>query len=97
MVHAGNMIQPCNIINRHSRDSDHGGDDNSSYRGDRDRGTSRDDDDYDDGGDDGDNAANCDGDDDHCGHCAGSPRMSAMGRVSRASPVQNGDAQLFER
>jgi hypothetical protein len=51
------------------RDSDYGGDDNSSYRGDRDRGTSRDDDYHDDGGEnDGDDAANCGGDGDHIGH-----------------------------
>src|SRR5215211_3223496 len=47
-------------INRHSRDSDDGDGDDSSYRGDRDRGTTCD--------DDGDDAANCDGDGDHRGH-----------------------------
>ena len=57
-----------------SRDSDDGGgDDDSSYRGDRDRGTSCDDDD---------DAANCDGDQ---VICAGSPRMSAMGQTEKYS------------
>jgi hypothetical protein len=52
-----------------------GGDDDSSYRGDRDRGTSC---------DDGDDAANCDGDGDQV-ICAGSPRMSAMGQTEKNS------------